>query len=256
MSHSFECGDNAALVAYMYGEAEAEERAAIEAHLRICSACAAELAALTSTSVQLAAWTPPEADLRFRLVSEAVPARILRPAAWWQQPLPAWAQAVAAALILAVGMSIGVALGGGGATPAPTVAQGPAAVPAPVRTASRPEVSRDDLAALERRLRVELSQVRAAAASTSRRAVAAAPAGSEAQLLARVRALIEESEQRQRRELALRTAEVVRDVDAQRQFDFARIQRAFGQFEGTAGVEIQRQRQDLNNLIRVSQRPQ
>jgi hypothetical protein len=71
-----------------------------------------------------------------------------------------------------------------------------------------------------------------------------------------VRALIDESEQRQRRELALRTAEVVRDLDAQRQFDFARIQRAFGQFEGTAGAEIQRQRQDLNNLIRVTSRPQ
>jgi hypothetical protein len=75
-------------------------------------------------------------------------------------------------------------------------------------------------------------------------------------MLARVRALIDESEQRQRRELALRTAEVVRDLDAQRQFDFARIQRAFGQFEGPAGAEIQRQRQDLNNLIRVTSRPQ
>jgi hypothetical protein len=61
---------------------------------------------------------------------------------------------------------------------------------------------------------------------------------------------------RQRRELALRTQEVVRDIDAQRQFDWARVQRALGQFEGTTGAEIQRQRQELNNLIRVSQRPQ
>jgi len=75
-------------------------------------------------------------------------------------------------------------------------------------------------------------------------------------LLARVRALIDESEQRQRRELALRTAEVLRDVDAQRQSDFVRVQRAFGQFEGQTGAEFQRQRQDLNNLIRVAQRPQ
>jgi hypothetical protein len=48
----------------------------------------------------------------------------------------------------------------------------------------------------------------------------------------------------------------VRDIDAQRQFDWARVQRALGQFEGTTGAEIQRQRQELNNLIRVSQRPQ
>jgi hypothetical protein len=71
-----------------------------------------------------------------------------------------------------------------------------------------------------------------------------------------VRALIDESEQRQRRELALRTAEIIRDVDAQRQYDFTRVQRALGQFEGQTGLEFQRQRQDLNNLIRVSQRPQ
>ena len=85
----------------------------------------------------------------------------------------------------------------------------------------------------------------------------AAPASaSDARFLAQVRALIDESEQRQRRELALRTAEVLRDVDAQRQFDFARVQRALGQFEGQAGAEFQRQRRDLNNLFRVSQRPQ
>ena len=74
-------------------------------------------------------------------------------------------------------------------------------------------------------------------------------------MLARVRTLVEESEQRQRRELALRTADVVRDFDAQRQFDWTRVQQALGQFEGTTGAEIQRQQQELNNLIRVSQRP-
>ena len=95
-----------------------------------------------------------------------------------------------------------------------------------------------------------------AAAETRGPVATAAPAGSDAEVLARVRALIDESEQRQRRELALRTAEVVRDVDAQRQVDWTRVQRAMGQFEGTAGAELQRQRQDLNNLIRVSQRPQ
>jgi hypothetical protein len=118
-----------------------------------------------------------------------------------------------------------------------------AAVPA-----ATPVVSPDDLSALEARLRTEMSQLRTAAAP--------ARASDEGQLLARVRVLIDESEQRQRRELALRTAEVLRDVDAQQQSDFVRVQRAFGQFEGQTGAEFQRQRQDLNNLIRVSQRPQ
>jgi hypothetical protein len=243
MSETFECGDNATLVAYLYDEAPPAERHAVEAHLRVCAVCAAELAALTSTSLQLAAWTPPEADLSFRIVSESRGASVLRPPRWWQQPLPAWAQVAAAAAIFAVGLALGsgVRQSVPEASPAPAVAQAPAV--APVST-----VSRDDLARVEQRLRSEMARMREAAAP--------APAASDGQVMARVRALIEESEQRQRRELALRTTEVVRDVEAQRQFDFARIQRAFGQFEGTAGAEFQRQRQELNNLIRVAQRPQ
>ena len=255
MTDKFECGDHAGLVTYLYDEAAPGERAAIEAHLAICPACAAEVAALSSTRTQMAAWTPPEADLSFRIISEPPrAATVLRPARWWQQPLPAWAQVAAAAAIFAVGVGLGVTMNGETAsTPAPAVAQAPASTPGltPAQATTAGNVSRDDLAALERRLRSELR-----AATVVAPATVPAAARSEAELLARVRALIDESEQRQRRELALRTAEVVRDLDAQRQFDLVRMQRAFGQFEGTAGAEIQRQRQDLNNLIRVTSRPQ
>jgi len=68
--------------------------------------------------------------------------------------------------------------------------------------------------------------------------------------------MIQESEQRQQRELALRTAEIVRDFDAQRQGDLTRIERAMGQMDGTTGVEVAQQRQMLNYLMRVSQRGQ
>ena len=68
--------------------------------------------------------------------------------------------------------------------------------------------------------------------------------------------MIEDSEQRQQRELALRTAEVVRDFDAQRRDDLARIERTMGQMDGTTGVEVAQQRQMLNYLMRVSQRGQ
>src|SRR6185503_10472602 len=34
------------------------------------------------------------------------PAKVLRPAAWWKKPLPAWAQAAAAVVIFAAGMSV------------------------------------------------------------------------------------------------------------------------------------------------------
>ena len=246
MTQKFECGDNAALVSYLYGEGEPGERSAIEAHLDHCPACAAEVEALGSTRMLLAAWTPPESDLGFRIVSESR-SNVLRPRQWWQQPMPAWGQAAAAALIFATGLSLGIISRNAEEGEPVRVAQAPAPVTA-AAVLTPVGVSQDDLAALEQRLREEMSQLRPVAAPAS-----SAPDG---QLLAQVRTLIDESEQRQRRELALRTAEVVRDVDAQRQFDFARVQRALGQFEGQAGAEFQRQRRDLNNLIRVSQRPQ
>ena len=68
-----------------------------------------------------------------------------------------------------------------------------------------------------------------------------------------MRALIEESEQRQQRELALRTAQVVRDFDSQRRVDLAQIQRSFGQIEGLTGAEVREQRQMLDYLMRVSE---
>ena len=248
MTQKFECGDNTALVGYLYGEGEPVERVAIEAHLKHCPACAAEIEALGSTRTLLAAWTPPEADLGFRIVSESR-SNVLRPRQWWRQPMPAWAQAAAAVLIFATGMSLGVASRNTEQTRPEAVAQAPAPTTA-VAAVSPAAVSQSDLAALEERLRAEMSELRTVSAPA-----ASAPA-SGAQLLAQVRTLIDESEQRQRRELALRTADVMRDVDAQRQFDFARVQRALGQFEGQAGAEFQRQRRDLNNLIRVAQRPQ
>jgi anti-sigma factor RsiW len=246
MTQKFECGDNAALVGYLYGEGEPGERSAIEAHLKHCPVCAAEIEALGSTRTLLAAWAPPEADLGLRIVSEPR-SNVLRPPQWWQQPMPAWAQVAAAVLIFATGLSLGVIGRSADEPQAAPVAQAPA--PAPALAAANPvTVSQADLAALEQRLRAEMSQLRPV--------VTRGASASDGQLLAQVRTLIDESEQRQRRELALRTAEVVRDVDAQRQFDFARVQRALGQFEGQAGAEFQRQRRDLNNLIRVSQRPQ
>ncbi len=258
MSHTFQCGDNTALVSYLYDECEPTERAVIAAHATLCAACAAELAALESARLQLASWTPPEADLGFviarpqasspraRQASGVRPSEASRlgPAAWYRQPLPAWAQVTAACLLFAAGLWLGVVRG---STPgaSPVVATAGVAPPAAPAAASRAE-----LAALERRLGAEITQLRDVAANAS----AVAPQGvSEAQLLVRVRALLEESEQRQQRELALRTTQVVRDFDSQRRVDLAQIQRSFGQIEGLTGAEVREQRQMLNYLMRVSE---
>ena len=249
MSETFQCGDNTALVGYLYDECEPMERREIEAHLAVCGACAAELAALSATRLQLSSWTPPEAHLGFRVVSDAAPSNVLRPARWWTRPMPAWAQAAAAVVLFGAGLWLGVIQGR-------DVQPAPATVASSAPTAAATTVSAADLAALERRLRGEMVQLRAAAATTAAPAQASnAPAQSavEGQVLARVRALIDESEQRQQRELAVRMTQIMRDFDSQRRVDLAQIQGNFRQIEGVTGAQVREQRDMLNYLMRVSQ---
>ena len=259
MSETFTCGDHGALVSYLYDECAPNERRAISAHVAICRECAEELTSLGATREQLAMWTPPAAQLGFRIVSEVPRPNVLRPLnpRWWQKPMPAWAQAAAAALIFATGVTLGALRGV--TSPADRGPTGPVAQqPNATLAANTTSVTKADLAALEQRLRSELSQGRSTSStvSTSNTSGPAAVAPGDARLLERVRAMIQDSELRQQRELALRTAEVVRDFDAQRKDDLSRIERTMGQMDGTTGVEVAQQRQMLNYLMRVSQRGQ
>jgi hypothetical protein len=85
-----------------------------------------------------------------------------------------------------------------------------------------------------------------------------APAGSaqtsDAALLKRVQTLIDESEERQKQELALRLTQFGRDVELQRRADLVRIEQGFGRFEGRTVDEVARQRQLLDYLVRTSGR--
>jgi anti-sigma factor RsiW len=252
MTETFQCGDNAALVGYLYDECETHERTAIAAHVTVCAACAAELAALRSARVQLAAWSPPEAELGFLITQRQAPQplefkRDARPQRthWFARPLPAWAQVAAATIVFAVGTLLGIAQGTNGVGSPRNV------TPASAQQGLATNVSEASLAALERRLRDEMATIRVANRETV--APSSPSLGNETQLMTRVRALIEESEQRQQRELALRTAELVRDFDSQRRVDLAQIQRNFGQIEGLTGAEVREQREMLNYLIRASQ---
>jgi hypothetical protein len=217
----------------------------------VCNACGDELIALGGTREQLAMWTLPDAQLGFRIAPETAKSNVLRPARWWRQPMPAWAQAAAAVVIFATGMMLGAVRGV--MPPADGGLQGFAAARSnttvAANTANAAPITRADLAALEERLRSEMSQTHA----TSQNVAVSPP---DARILDRVRVMIDESEQRQRRELALRSAELVRDFDAQRNVDLTRIERTLGQMDGTTGVEVAQQRQMLNYLMRVSQRGQ
>jgi hypothetical protein len=248
MSETFTCGDHGALVSYLYDECTPAERWAIGAHVAICNLCAEEIIALGATREQLVMWTPPDVQLGFRIAPDAPKSNVLRPSRWWRQPMPAWAQAAAAVVIFATGMMLGALRG----VMPPVDHAGTASAPQRSNVAAAgnaASVTRADLMAVEQRLRSEMAQSHAVGQNVS-----TSPA--DARILDRVRAMIDESEQRQRRELALRTAELVRDFDAQRNVDLARIERTIGQMDGTTGAEVAQQRQMLNYLMRVSQRGQ
>lgn len=245
MTVRFQCGDGEALIGYAYDDGHPEELTTIAAHLANCVACADEVKAIQTTRDELRAWIPPDSLLGFHVsTAPQVAADAVRPVRWWRQPLPAWAQVAAAVVLFATGAGLGaIRAGRVGVVPSAAAAEAGAGA-----------VSAQDLAALEARLRTELATLRAVPPDGARGTAAVAGGGDGEVLLQQVRALIQESERRQQQELTLRAAEVIRDVDAQRRGDLARIERTFGQMEGTTGAQVEQQRQLLNYLMRVSQR--
>ncbi|MES1254147.1 MAG: hypothetical protein ABUS56_00965 [Acidobacteriota bacterium] len=256
----------AAIVSYLYDEGESEARAAFDVHLDTCARCRDEVAAFEGLRTQLRQWTPPEpAGLPGgRPFGGADASR-----GW--TAIPVWAQMAAAVLVLGVAAGVarldirydanGLRVRTGWS---PDAAATPPASPAPGGDAEW----RAALFALERRLdaasanTVSTNTVAASTATVSAASVNAASVNDvPAETLRRVRALVEEGERRQQRELALRLGEVLRDVNAQRQSDLARIDRSIGAMQNSTGLEILRTREtinDINNYIvrTSSQRPQ
>ena len=244
------------LVAYLYDEIDAADRAAFTVHLSGCGRCTRELAALRGVRSTLSTWAPPEprviTNYQPRAASSEPP---VRTRSW--HDVPAWAQVVAALLVL--GVSVGIAnvevrrdstgwtlRTGWSKVPAQSAAS------APATPASMPW--RADLTALERQLRTEFQPL--SSTSLARAVPATAPANTmtDAELQRRVRAIIDESERRQERELALRVAEVVKDVNAQRQADLLKIDRSLGFIQSSTYGEQMKQRELVNYLLKVSQK--
>jgi hypothetical protein len=228
----------------------------------VCPSCAAKLAALSGVRRELAEWAPPESTLGFTLVPTATvqrPAEVVRPARWSFAAVPAWAQAAAAALVVAAGLSIanlqirydadGLVVTTGWMAPRAAAAASSEASMTAVAAPAAPEWQ-PAFAALESALRREMRELRAASATS-----AAAPSKRGEVSLQRVADLIEQSERRQNQQLALRLTQFGRDLEVQRRSDLVRINQGFGQFEGRAGAEIARQRQMLDYIMRVSAQP-
>jgi hypothetical protein len=159
--------------------------------------------------------------------------------------LPAWARVAAAILFVGLAASIanlrveynqaGLTVRTGWLTPAAV----PEAVPVPD---TDPTPWRVELTALREELRGEMR------ASTPDQKVDANA------LLRRVQQLIEDSEQKQQRELALRIAEVDTSVRAQRIADLRNIDRNLNVIQSNTGVDMRRLYEMTNSLaVRVSQ---
>jgi hypothetical protein len=249
------------LIAYLYDDVDAATRAAFEAHVSGCAACRDELDALQGVRRGLAKWAPPEP--KFAVVSpQQVTQRAAPAAKTWLPDVPAWAQVAAAMLILGVAAGIanldirydqnGLAIRTGWSRPA---AVSPFDSPKPELAQGRPAdaVTRTELAALEQRLRDEVRALQTGAHAVAAGDAQPARAAADGDVMRRVRALLDEGEKRQQRELALRVGEVLRDINAQRQADLVRIDRNLGLMENNLGVEVLKQRERVNYLMRVNQ---
>ena len=256
-----------AIVAYLYGDSGDSDAALVgdfKEHLSTCGLCRSELAAFEDVRMSLGRWPAPRLRSEDRpSLGAAGPRRVenlpgygaaasppgpgLDPRSV-SRDIPAWAQAVAAVLLLGVAAGLanldirydgeGLRVRTGWLDAAPVADNRP--------PDERPW--RAELTALEQRLRADLnpapaSQIAVSAASTE------APLGPEA--LRRLRTLVEESERRQQRELALRLGEAMREVSVQRQEDLVRIDRNIGAMQSNTGREMLRQRSDLLNYVTV-----
>jgi len=255
MSIQFTCDDKQTLIAYLYGEVDASTRKAVDDHLAACAACAAEVTALGDVRSELGLWVPPDAELDFKIVkrSESSASNVLRPARWWDT-VPVWAQAAAAVLVLAAGAGIanvqvksgpdGFVVSTGWMAPDTNSAARSA-----VAQDKQPDESwKPALVALEQQLRSEIKATREQAAPV---AVSSRSGGDDA-TVRRVQQLIADAEQRHNRELATRLIDFQRDITMQRRADMQNISRVVGSYD----EQLLRQRQYMNNMIRVSSPPQ
>jgi hypothetical protein len=237
-----------ALLACLYGEDEAG-REAFEAHLASCAVCREELDALRGVRARLGEWAPPEPAGALVWQTRADEPRVIRGPWRALAGMPAWAQVAAASLI--VGVSLGVAnvqvrYGGDGFTVRTgwSQPQNPANPANPENRANSANLEQE-VAALRSELETGLAEAKAASTPAAQ--------GDSDAMMRQVRALIDESDRRHQRELALRVGEAMRDVDAQRRADLVNIDRSIGTLQNSVGMEMLRQREQLNNyVLRVS----
>src|ERR1043166_97881 len=232
------------IVAYLYDDIDTAERVAFETHVNTCLVCRSELAAFRAVRSPLAKWAPPLPERAFSLAGE-LRAPSPEPRAWWQQ-VPIWAQVAAAILVLGVSASIANLTIRYDRTAGCTITTGwPKTVPAAAPSAENAAPWRAELAALQNDLRAEMR----AQASTVRATAASSSSSGDAEVLRRVRAMLDESQKNQEKELALRLAQQQIDVNAQLDADRRRQNENFRTVTSTYTNQMLRQQQQINYAL-------
>lgn len=230
-----------ALLDYVYEEGEPAERLRIARHLQECAACSVAVLEFQTVRGMLSGWRPPASQLGFRIVQDEQAQPPTAHRAWWipSSRVGVWAQSAAAVLLFAAGVAVSQ-LNIDYVDGALTVRTRSAESNAPaIRNAS-----------IE--LPPSLQTVGSGFSQTATGTGSRTEIADTEQLLQRVRAMIEQSEIRQQRELALRLSQVAREVDTQQKADLLRIQQNLGQFEMQTGAQIDQQQQIMDYLVRTS----
>lgn len=203
----------------LYGEADVEVRARIEAHLSGCDTCRDEMTALAGVRRGLGAWTLPA------LARPALTARGVL--------LPRW---LAAAALLLLGL--GLALGAGGYVS--------------LRRALLDQERR--AAALEREHREAVQTVeRALAGRTAASPASTAQGGRHlSDVDARIDERVRASEARQLEQIDLRLADWQERVEAQRRLDMARVAAGLSYLDGRHGQQLARTNELMGYVLETS----
>jgi len=240
------CDSKELLVGFLYNEIDSVSKRALERHLVTCADCREELAELGATREQIALWSPPDADLGFRIVRDA-DADAPRPSRFRFFSLsPAWGLAAAAIIVLAIGAAVAnldVRYGSDGLV---------------MRTGwnhsaeSQAGVTPVDWKAQAQELDRRLRDLEQSASSRSAQHASTSAEMSDAELIQRVRDIVGQSETRQQRAVATRLTELMREVDAQRRLDLVTIGQSMTRLENSSGVTNKVVQRLSNQLVRTA----
>jgi hypothetical protein len=239
------CDSKELLISFLYDEIDPAAKQAFQKHLAMCVECRDELAALGATRAQVALWTPPDADLGFRIVRGAE-----SPARSWFRFSPAWGLAAAAMLLVAIGAAIAnldVRYGNDGLV-VRTGWNNVNVAPPSVESNVTPVDWKAQADQLDRRLR-EIERTMSTRQSPPVQNASASDL-SDADLLQRVREIVGQSETRQQRAFASRLADLTREFDAQRQLDLVAIDQGMTRLQNTSGAEVKQIREVMSRYVR------